>query len=176
MRGWGAMTAAAALAAATVAAMSAGAEEASYSRAFTVVNDTGMTAVSLRIAVASTLVWGDAGEQPDASVGGWADPDAERLADGPLMPGGQLALDLGDGLGPCYYDLKVVFDDGEDLDLTDVDLCAATSLGLAPPPPPPPPPPPDPMAPPPASVGPSPKPPLDRGLPVCPGDPRCKKK
>ena len=53
---------------------------------------------------------------------GWGD---NRIAGQPLAAGASVALDLDDGTGYCLFNLRAVFDDGDEIVSESVNICDA---------------------------------------------------
>ncbi len=47
-----------------------------------------------------------------------------------LAAGGNLSVNFDNGSGVCVYDLRAVFDDGDETVIKDVDICAQKSVTL----------------------------------------------
>lgn len=58
------------------------------------------------------------------TAGSWED---DLLGTHRLSPGQSVTIDLDDGSGECLYDFKAVFDDGDEVVKTRIDVCTIES-------------------------------------------------
>jgi hypothetical protein len=92
------------------AGLIAGTAAQAQDRAVTVVNETAFTIVSFFGSGSSAQDWG-----------------SDKLAGDPLAPGAERLIDFNDGSGLCFYDLRAVFEDGDESVREGLDICAGVS-------------------------------------------------
>ncbi|MEE2949852.1 MAG: hypothetical protein VYD57_01170 [Pseudomonadota bacterium] len=73
--------------------------------AFTVVNDTSSTVVEFYVSPVDTDDW------------------EENMVSSAVAPGDEVTATIADGRSVCDYDIRAVFEDGEEAESRDVNLC-----------------------------------------------------
>lgn len=74
--------------------------------------------------------------------------EEDILGQNVLTSGQSVTINADDGSGACVFDVKAIFDDGTEVIQSGVNICAITAFSLG----------------------------GERGVPMCPGDARCRKK
>lgn len=106
---------AAATAAAAAILVGAAAPAFAYDRHVTIVNKTGYTIVEFYASSVGQKTW------------------EEDILDGDTVePGGKVRVNIDDGTGYCKYDLKVVFEDGDEVVRRGLNVCEVGTFTINP--------------------------------------------